>query len=498
MKPILIVLAFLGGVLATVTAGFAEQPVSQDLADRGSVDLRDCRIYAGPGFPGIKARCGILLRPLNPADDTSQSIDLHVAVVPALSLQPEPDPFVPIAGGPGQSTIEMYASLAGAFEKIRRNRDIVLLDQRGTGDSAPLDCPANEELIGIVPSKEEIEEETRACLESLPYDPRFFTTSIAVRDLEALREQLGYTSLNLYGVSYGSRVAQHYARRYPDTTRTVILDGVVPPQLALGPDIAIEAERAMQNILERCANDAACQQRFGDLEARFYALAEKLDSAPVEVALAHPKSGKPETVAFGSAELAGTLRLLSYHPTTIALIPALIDAAANGNFAPLAAQHLIHSATMAEALSIGMHNAVMCSEDAPFYDLDALPRDALQRTYIGSILLDMMISICGNWPAGVIDDDLREPLATSLPVLLLSGAEDPVTPPAYAERAAEKLANSLHLIGRNQGHGLASRGCVPNIMADFIAAASLENLDTACLERVFAMPFFLDFNGPAP
>ncbi|MGB5246339.1 MAG: alpha/beta hydrolase [Woeseia sp.] len=466
-------------------------------ADEG-IDLRDCRIYAGPGYPGIKARCGILLRPLNPADPSSPNIDLHVAIVPALTLQPETDAFVPIAGGPGQSTIEFYAAQAGAFEKIRRKRDIVLIDQRGTGDSSPLSCDIEDAATGNDMSDAEIRAVTEECLSALPQDPRYFTTSVAVQDLEALRKELGYTQFNLYGVSYGSRVAQHFARRYPDATRTLILDGVVPPQLALGPEIALEAQRALQTVFARCAENAACDQRFPNLAQRFSALKEQLQAQPVTVDVPDPTSGKPDTLEFGSTELAGALRLLSYNPMTIALMPLLISEAADGNFLPLAAQHLMSSNAMEEALSIGMHNAVVCTEDAPFYRESELPREALAQTYIGAILLESMQTMCGVWPAGMIDAEFKEPLTTDLPVLLLSGAEDPITPPAYAERAMVNMRNAKHLIGRNQGHGLAPTGCVPNIMADFVSAASVAALDSECMERLFAMPFFLDFSGPAP
>ncbi|MBT8097405.1 MAG: alpha/beta fold hydrolase [Woeseia sp.] len=480
----------------TVVCGFSL--FSPAIAADTGVDLQDCRIYAGPGFPGIKARCGILLRPLNPADPASPHIDLHVAVVPALTLQPEPDAFVPIAGGPGQSSIEFYAAQAGAFEKIRRKRDIVLLDQRGTGDSSPMNCELDDAAVGNDMDAAEIREATEECLEVLPQDPRYFTTSIAVQDLDALRDELGYSQFNLYGVSYGSRVAQHYARRYPDTTRTVILDGVVPPQLALGPEIALEAQRALQNVFDRCAEDDACRERFGDLEKRFAALKAQLDEAPVTVKLPDPTTGKPDVVEFGNTELSGALRLLSYHPTTIALIPLLVSEAADGNFVPLAAQHVLSSSAMEEAISIGMHNAVVCTEDTPFYKESELPREALAQTYIGPIMLESMQTMCEVWPAGVIDDGFKEPLATSLPVLLLSGAEDPITPPGYAERAMVELNNAKHLIGRNQGHGLAPRGCVPNVLAEFVNTAALADLDTTCMERLFAMPFFLDFSGPAP
>ena len=223
-------------VLTTLLLGISSQGA-------GALELEQCRISAGPAFPGIKARCGMLERPVNPDDPESPLLSIRVAVVPALNLQPQTDPIVPLAGGPGQGAIQFYSAIAAAFERVRSDRDILLVDQRGTGASARMDCPVDEELIEGQFSVAQTIEYTKTCLEELPHDPRYFTTSVAVRDLEAVREALGYPSLNLYGVSYGTRVAQHYARRYPDSTRTIILDGVVPPQLALGPEIATEAQR---------------------------------------------------------------------------------------------------------------------------------------------------------------------------------------------------------------------------------------------------------------
>ncbi len=191
-----------------------------------TLTLEDCRISAGPGYPGIKARCGIMLRPENPADPDSPEIELRVAVVPALNLSPEPDPIVPIAGGPGQGSVEFYSNHAGAFEPVRRDRDILLVDQRGTGESSRMDCPIDDDAL-LFEGEYSVEDTIKfigECLETLPHDPRYFTTSVAVTDLEAVRQALGYSALNLYGVSYGTRVAQHFARRYPASTRTVVID----------------------------------------------------------------------------------------------------------------------------------------------------------------------------------------------------------------------------------------------------------------------------------
>ena len=468
-------------------------------AENGSVlELSDCRISVSPGSPGIAARCGTFERPLNPMDESAGTIDLKVAVIPALSLEPATDPFVPVAGGPGQSTIKFYAGWTAAFERIRQDRDILLLDQRGTGESAPMTCALDEDAIDGKYSAEQTLRLTRECLDLLPHDPRFFTTSVAVQDLEALRVALGYARLNIYGASYGTRVAQHFARRYPDSTRTVILDGVVAPQIPLGPEIATESQRAIDRVFERCARDTACNERFPDIRSDFAALRDTLSVAPVAVALMHPVTAEQEFVEFGDQQLAAAIRLLLYSPRTVALLPLVISEAANGNYTPLAAQFHMIAASLAESLSIGMHNAVMCTEDAPFIDWDNLDHDAIHASYMGPLQLDAIKTMCSVWPAGVLDEDLREPLATDVPVLLLSGGADPITPARYAEMAAVDLRAAWLLTGEDQGHGLAAVGCMPRVIGEFVETATFADGAADCLAEAFVMPFFIDYSGPTP
>ncbi|MBT8091279.1 MAG: alpha/beta hydrolase [Gammaproteobacteria bacterium] len=462
------------------------------------LELTDCRISAGPGSPSMKARCGTLLRPLDPAGAVAGEIELKIAVVPALNLTPEPDPFVPIAGGPGQGTVAFYSSYSAYFEAVRRNRDIVLVDQRGTGESSSMDCPIDDDLVEGQYSTELTLEYTEACLEQLPADPRFFTTSVAVTDLEAVREALGYPSFNLYGISYGTRVAQHFARRYPDSTRSIVLDGVVPPQISLGPEIATESQKAVDAILARCVVNPACNERFPGVQETFGKIVAQLEGAPVTIEVPHPDTGRPESIAFGRGELAIAVRLLAYHPSSIALLPLLINEAGNGNYAPLGSQFMMTATALSEALSLGMHNAIMCTEDIPFLNRNEIDYASIAASYMGVFQLDALETICSVWPAGPIDAGFKEPLATDLPVLLLSGDADPITPPRYAEMAAVDLRNARHLIGRHQGHGQIGVGCNRRLVATFVDAADPAAIDAECLERSFVMPFFLDFSGPSP
>ena len=182
--------------------------------------------------------------------------------MPAISLNKKPDPLFLIAGGPGTSAVDLYTSSAGPFDRVRRDRDIILVDQRGTGRSHRLDCDYGDQNIFERIDEIEVGAANIKCRDELSKnaDLRMYTTSVAVRDLEHVRQALGYERINLYGNSYGTRVAQHYARRYPKSTRTVILDGVVNPEVVLGPAIAIDAERALERILKRCAGEHGLRQ----------------------------------------------------------------------------------------------------------------------------------------------------------------------------------------------------------------------------------------------
>jgi pimeloyl-ACP methyl ester carboxylesterase len=224
----------------------------------------------------------------------------------------------------------------------------------------------------------------------------------------------------------------------------------------------------------------------------------RLAADPAALVLPGPRSGKPEEISFGDAEMAGAIRLLSYHPSSVAIIPFLIDQAANGNFQPFAAQFAMIAESMSDALNIGMHNAVVCTEDSPWFETENISREQLDATYIGPVQLDSLEAMCSVWPAGVIDDEFKVAVTSDTPVLLLSGEADPITPPEYGDMAAVSFRNALHLTGKNQGHGQAPRGCVSDIIGDFVDAASVDELQTECMERLHAMPFFLGFGGPSP
>jgi pimeloyl-ACP methyl ester carboxylesterase len=478
-----------------LSAFFGQQPVQA----KSLIALEPCRIADADGLSSTEARCGKFSVPEDPDDPKGARIELAVAVVPAVATKAKPDPLFLIAGGPGQGSIEGYAPILGAFGGIHRERDLVLVDQRGTGGSNRLDCDMPDDALEggeIAPA--ELRALAGQCLAALHTRPQFYTTSIAVRDLDAVRAALGYAQINVLGGSYGTRVAQHYARRYPGQTRTVILDGVVPPGLALVPGIAIESQRALDRVFARCAADKDCNSHFPKLAAQFAKLDATLRKGPIPVSLADPVTGVSRRIEVTRAHLVTMARMLTYSPWTASLLPLVVhEAATNGNYAPLAAQAEMVSDDLERVIAMGMHNSVVCAEDEPLFD-GAVDRKTLEATAIGPLMQDGMKAICEVWPRGPVDADFAKPLDSKVPALLLSGEFDPATPPSYGAIAAKGFANGLHLVVPGQGHGQTSLPCVQRILRQFIDAGTAGNLDTSCVARIRPAPFFLSFSGSAP
>lgn len=475
----------------------------------GSVaNFSDCLI--GSGAAKLAAQCTTLSVPLNPAEPSQGQIELSVARIPARRQTENTDALTMIAGGPGQSALDTYQSLAGAFRQLTRDRDMILIDQRGTGQSNKLNCPALPETLGHKTTQdlEQIRQQANACLDSLDMDPRFYTTSVAVLDLEEVRHQLGISQWNLYGISYGTRVALHYLRRFPESVRTIALDAVVPPPVSLGPEIATLAQRSLSLIFERCRQNPGCNDAFGHQGESVATLLEDLDRQPQTIRYEDISTGTQTTRTFSRDDLAMTLRLMSYSSQTASILPSMLHQAINyGNFAPLARQSDRQSNLLGETLATGMHHAIVCTEDVPFFPESTSSDVALHDTqrlsnsansYLGEGIIEMIEATCQSWPQGVIDDDFKEPVRSEVPALILSGEADPITPPDYGTQVAATLSNAHHIVNRAEGHMQVATGCIPILLAKFVDQASVENLDDDCLERIRPLPFFVDANGPLP
>jgi pimeloyl-ACP methyl ester carboxylesterase len=327
---------------------------------------------------------------------------------------------------------------------------------------------------------------------------RFYTTSIAVQDLDAVRAALGAAQIDLYGASYGTRVAQLYMRRFPTRTHAAILDGVTYPEQIIGPDTPRDGERALQLIVARCRAAHDCAAAYPELQPELESLLKQFGTQRVALTLEDPNDGSPRQIDFTRSILAAALRFLSYSATQAALLPALIHQAAHGALKSMAAQTVMSARQVGDQLSVGMQYSVLCSEDAPFIAAADIDRAALAKTYQGTDQIDAMLEVCKLWPRGPMDPDMHSPLHSDVPTLLLSGEADPVTPPADAERAAAGLTARRLVVLGGEGHGQLNVGCVPRLMAAFLKSADPDGLDTACLRSHSVEPFFVSLAGPAP
>lgn len=458
-------------------------------------DTRNCELSADGGRISVSARCGTLDVPENRAEPDGRQIELAWAIVEARAASPEPDPVFFLAGGPGQSARDTAPLISRALKDINRTRDLVFLDQRGTGGSNPLDCPFDEEMLLTEPDLDQISEMLRECVAGLDADVRHYTTIDGADDLDALRRHLGLDKINLVGGSYGTRMAQVYLRRHPEAVRSVIIDGVVPMRLKLGSEHAVMLDRAIVKLLARCAGDPECRETFPDLESAFAELKRRFREAPADITVTHPRTGIAEQIEFTDAVLASSLRFLAYSPTTQMMIPYLIhEAATTGSPERLASQALMTSAQMSEEIAIGLNFAVGCSEDWPYWPDGA---DAA-GTLLGNSFTELYSTICDWWPADPVGPEFHEPFASDVPMLILSGELDPVTPPPYGDEAATHYANSLHLVSTGRGHITITNYCIAQIATEFMTEASVAELDTECTDAIGPEPFFTSLLGPSP
>ena len=446
----------------------------------------------------MQAECVTWHQPLDRANPTGETIALFVTRLKSTAIEPANDAFTIVNGGPGGSSVDLLVDMAGVVQAFTRERDVIVIDQRGTGRSTPLTCDAITDRAEEYTEQQTLEA-TKDCLDNLTHDPRQFTTSVGVEDLEALRETLGYEQLSLYGISYGTRVVQQYVRRYPDTSRVAVIDGVVPPQLALGPRIAIHSQDALDHALTRCAEVESCHTAFPNLAEELGSLRAKLEDSPAPLSVPHPVTGKQTEIELTYPHVMMWLRFSLYATETTALIPLTIhEAAVSENYIPIASNALRMLHNITTALNYGMHNAVICTEDAPFYEKESVDYEAMDATYIGREMFGALKSMCDIWPAGYRHDDIKQPLKSDTPTLILSGEFDPITPPAWGDIAMQGLSQVKHVIAPGQGHGTLARGCIPKMVLEFVEKTNVAEVDDTCVKHLGTYPFFIDPMGPPP
>lgn len=513
-----------------------------------------------------EALCGTLEVWENRATRSGPKVPLNVVVLRAFSSTPAEDAVFFLAGGPGQAATEVAGAVLPSLARLRPQRDLVFVDQRGTGKSNPLDCLTLDEqapLTELFNPKMPVDK-LRRCLSAYQaegIDPRLYTTSIAMDDLDEVRQALGYPRINLVGGSYGTRAALVYLRQYGAHVRTAVLDGVAPTDMRLPLPFPRSAQRAFELLAKHCEETAACAQAFPSLAPRFEALlrtlAERPEGSPLRLQLAHPLTGALEEVEVTRDGVAQAVLSVLYSSDLSSLLPLALHRAmaapappsgapssdgegserrgtaegtstkrrggrnpqdgrsagrasderpaseppeshaAVGDLSSLLALAYTAGFRTQETVSQGMFFSVVCAEDVGNVT-EAEVQAAAAGSFLGAAYLRSIIDVCRFWPRGSVPKGYNQPVASDVPVLLLSGEVDPVTPPSSAEAAAKSLSSSRHLVVPGSGHNTLASPCVAKAAVRFIEEGRFDAMDTSCLAHARRFPAFVHFAGPPP
>ena len=479
---------------ASASAAKASAAAPQPPRMFGSIAFRPCTLAPQFGPASVEAQCGTFSVAEDPSEPGGRKLALNIAWVPAdEDAEIAPDAVFMLAGGPGQAAAESYPQVAPAFREVLKHRHVFLLDQRGTGKSNPLKCEFEGDIDTTGPEALKVTERCRDEL-SKRADLRFYTTTDAVRDLEAVRMALGVPQVDLVGISYGTRVAQQYAMRHPASTRALVLDSVAPNGLVLGNDFAGNLEHALDLQFAQCAKAPACVAAVGDPRAQLDAVMASVRANPPRVRYRDAATGVSKEETLRPEAVAGLMRMYAYMPLMSSLLPLQLDEAAHGRYDGLMALAKMLGESLGDQMAVGMQLSVICSEDAAGLKADP----AAEGTLLGNQLTGVLAEQCSVWPKGAMPADFHDPLAGNVPVLVLEGEFDPVTPPRYGEEVVKTLPNGRLLVLRGQGHNVIGAGCMPKLFAQFLDTTDARALDATCLDDLAYVQPFTSFNGWEP
>jgi pimeloyl-ACP methyl ester carboxylesterase len=436
---------------------------------------------------------GTLAVPENRAQEGGRTIDVHFVVIPSRTEQPSMPAHFELAGGPGAPAAGWASFLflphTAAYSA---EADVVLVDQRGTGRSNPLLCD-----IGLYRgdpfAAEYPTDAVIACRDALAQraDLTCYGTADFIADLEDVRHRLGYEQIDLFGLSYGTRAALAYMRAHPTAVRSAVLSGVVPPSVRLRQRDAIDSQAALEALLAECEADEGCRAAFGGLAGRLEELLLRLREEPTLVEL--PDGRQVEARPGGFMAL---VRHLLYGPSSRNL-PFALDAATRGDWRPFLelGNPVGSTAQPAESrLAEGVYLSILCSEDLPFYDVEAARAEAV-RTWFGSERLDQALNAARVWPRGNAPAWLREYPTGNQPVLVINGGRDYVTPPAYGDELARNMANVRQVTIRELGHGfpdgMSREELYDELIQHFLREQTIDGFPLAGLDEMVMSPFRL-------
>jgi len=476
-----------GATVAFLAAAFA---ATLPAPDRQAVPAVESRPHAChvPGVPD-EVLCATYPVWEDREKKAGRKIGLNIVILPALEKVHAPDPIFYLDGGPGAGATRLAPGLAG-FRAIRNKRDLVLVDQRGTGGSNPLDCS----LYGDPPDPRKLLagsfplqpiRECRKRLEKIA-DLRLYTTAPGMDDVNEVRQWLGYQRINVWGGSYGTVSAQVYVRRHGDTVRALALQAVAPVDELNPLHHAWAGQRAVDAIFDKCSADADCRAAYPRVREEFNALVERVRiGIDVEVNDGHGGRVRVKPSLSGFAE---SVRHFLYYDDGRSF-PAMIHRAAGGDLSELLEKGLQAERQLGNLLSLGMLLSVTCAETVP-YITDAMVARDTARTFLGDLRVREQQAACKEWVRGPVPPDVHRLVQSDVPALIFSGARDPVTPPDFGARVAAGFRNGLHVVFPESSHGNWG-SCGNTIYADFIDRGSVEGLDVSCVAGQKAVKFLI-------
>jgi len=463
-------------------------PVISNAWAENNLVIEDCHLE------GIKeqVQCGKLTVPENYQNANGERIVINFAVIPAIDNSKNKEPLMFLAGGPGQAAVELAATLRERFSEIRKTHDLILVDQRGTGKSHPLQCEdATKQSIYEVIPEDYSQQDIKDCIAQLTGDLSQYTSENAIRDFDGVRAALGHKKIHIYGGSYGTRAGLVYMRLFPESLKSVVLDSVGPIEVPIGL-FGQSTARSFNLLIKHCQQDAPCQKAYPNLANEFKQVVARLKLSSEKIAIAHPRLGSATTFTLSHDKFIGTLTTQLYSSASRSLVPLVIHQTFLENYQPLIG--LIATTEGSQAMYVGLTMNIVCNEDMPKVSAQMFIDDA-DNNFGGKTSHKAWQGACPLWPKYPVSHDFYQSVTANIPTLILSGDLDPVTPPSNGDESAATLPNSHHIISKNNAHIVASTDCAIDIVNEFLETLDPKNVDASCLTEIPNETFMTSLNG---
>ena len=455
------------------------------------LSLSDCTL----GTEKYSARCGTFTVYEDRVSSSGRTIALALIVLPA--TRPTHKAIFWNPGGPGASAVASAPFIAaGVFAKeltdLRDQYDIVLVDNRGVGGSGSQQCetspPEHPEYYFLQLWPDVL---LKACRDRLAKSANLslYTSNLAVDDLEDIRAALGYQKVVLNGGSYGTFLYLVYMRRHPEHVESAVLDGVAPPGLLIVPlEDAAGAQQAMNQLFIACAKDAECARQFPHLPEHFENLVKRFDAGPISVPVKNHITNVTQSVLLSKEVFADRLRQTLYSPAAAAYVPYAIERSYVLDYAPLAEMIDTTTRRFASVVDVGANLSTTCAEDIPFITEREVRRTSAD-SFEGDLRVRAQQRACRIWKVEPVTAAFNNPVRTNIPILMVSGSDDPASPPKYAELALPFLPNARRILVKEASH-VTELPCTDKLKVEFVLAGSARGLDLSSCSGSFVRPSF--------